>query len=417
MQKFHNQTDITVKNSFEQTQFIDWRTQAKDHKSYPKFFRRFNIDEFNEIKFIKNFGNITNTKKYANEEVYLRTNPSAGGLYPCEVYIQIRGVKGLLSGIYHYEPLTNTLALIHELSNDGIEYYFKKNSSKKFIFLISNVYFRSSWKYEKRAIRYLLLDTGHQLGSIYVALKIADLEHDFCFDFDKNLLNKEFGFDNSEFFQGAILIDNKKDTKSKKLREKLVSVSATDYQIKEPFIEDFAASLEKEKYKKVFALDFLNTIQKKELQKTINNRRSVRVFKKESIQKEEYEFILKDIFEFALLFDIELFFINNNINGLEKGIYKNVTLLQKGEYKDIATKLAFNQKLAGTSAFTLFYTSNIESNYVQNYILSGFIAHIISLKARYLNIGSSGIGAYFDDECQNILKTTNNILYLQAIGR
>jgi len=63
MQEFHNQTNITLKNYFEQTQFIDWRTQAKNHKTYPKFFRRFNIDDYEEIQFIKNFGKISFKKK------------------------------------------------------------------------------------------------------------------------------------------------------------------------------------------------------------------------------------------------------------------------------------------------------------------------------------------------------------------
>ena len=59
----------------------------------------------------------------------------------------------------------------------------------------------------------------------------------------------------------------------------------------------------------------------------------------------------------------------------------------------------------------------LEENYAQNYILSGYIAHIIHLRASHLNIECTGLGAYFDDECQNFLKTKNNILYLQAIGR
>ncbi len=135
MQHFHDNTNITLKNSFEQTQFIDWRTQPRSFKTYPKFFRRYKLDDYEELKFIKNFGKITTTKKYGKEEVNLRTNPSAGGLYPCEIYIQIRGIKGFLSGIYHYEVLEDSLCLIHELSNDGLEYYFNETSSKKFVIL------------------------------------------------------------------------------------------------------------------------------------------------------------------------------------------------------------------------------------------------------------------------------------------
>lgn len=135
MQIFHDKTNITLKNSFEQVQFIDWRTQPRNYKIYPNFFRRYDIDNYEELKFIKNIGKITQTKKYGKEEVSLRSNPSAGGLYPCEIYIQIRGIKSILSGIYHYEPLNNQLTLIHELSNDGVEYYLKSEYQYNFIFL------------------------------------------------------------------------------------------------------------------------------------------------------------------------------------------------------------------------------------------------------------------------------------------
>ena len=417
MQEFHDKTNITLKSSFEQTQFIDWRTQAKSYKTYPKFYRRFNLDDYEELKFIKNFGKVTYTKTYGKEKISLRANPSAGGLYPCEIYIQIRWVKGLLSGIYHYEPLNDSLVLIHELSTDGIEYYFKDNSSKKFIFLISNVYFRSSWKYEKRAIRYLLLDTGHQLGSIFAALKLEGLEHSFCFDFDKIFLNKTFGFEGNEFFQASVFLNSDKELKTKSLRENLVNVSPTDYQIRDSFIEDFTKELYKENFKEISFLKFLDELSKLELQNAIDSRRSIRGFKKESILKEEFEFIMKDIFEFCLPLDIEIYFVSNNIEGLSLGIYKNVNMQEEGDFSTITTRLAFNQKLAGTSAFTLFFTSKIKSNYANNFILSGFLAHIIHIRASHLNIGCTGLGAYFDDECQNFLKTKNNILYLQAIGR
>ena len=50
-------------------------------------------------------------------------------------------------------------------------------------------------------------------------------------------------------------------------------------------------------------------------------------------------------------------------------------------------------------------------------MISGFLAHIIAIRATSLNINSTGIGAYFDDEIQDILVTSNNILYLMAVGK
>lgn len=417
MQIFHDKTDITLKNAFGQTQFIDYRTQPKNHKTYPSFFRRYLINDYEELKFIENFGKISFVKKYGKEEVNLRVNPSAGGLYPCEIYIQIRGLKEFLNGVYHYEPLSNTLVLIHELSNDGIEYYFNEKHQYKFIFLVSNAYFRTSWKYENRSIRYLLLDTGHQIGSIYSALNLVDKESKLEFDFNKRALNEDFGFEDFEFFQVAILGEIYKEKETKKLREKLINVSPCDYQIRNSFIDSFVSSIENESFSTTQQFDFFENFSKKELQTSINSRRSIRGFKKESISKEEFEYITNKVFEYLNFFDIEVFMIINNIEGLQKGIYKNVTLLESGDFSELNKKLAFNQTITSRSAFTIFYTLKEATNYIKEYILCGFFAHIISLFCTHLEIGSTGIGAYFDDECKKTFNTKNNILYLQAIGR
>ncbi|WP_419767872.1 SagB family peptide dehydrogenase [Arcobacter sp.] len=415
MQEFHNQTDITKKNAFTQTQFINWQTQAKAYKTYPKFYRRYNLDDYEELRFIKNFGKVTYSKKYGKDEVKLRVNPSAGGLYPCEIYIQIRGIKKFLNGIYHYEPLEDSLTLIHELSNDGLESYMNIKQ-QKFIFLLSNVYFRTSWKYEKRAIRYLLLDTGHQLGSIYASLVLEDMEHLFNFKFKKKQLNKAFSFDKYEHFVASIYSSEYKDIETNKLRDNIPFVPPCDYYIKEPFIEEFYSH----SYHKSFdnlKINFLKELSKENLQSAINNRRSVRAFKQEAITKEEFETVLKDVFIIARKYNIEIFFINNLIIGLKKGIYKEFQLQEEGNFNDISTTLAFNQKIGGTSSVTIFFTSKIRTNYSLALILSGFLAHIISLRATNLQINSTGIGAYFDDEIQNTLITSNNILYLMAVGK
>jgi hypothetical protein len=132
--------------------------------------------------------------------------------------------------------------------------------------------------------------------------------------------------------------------------------------------------------------------------------------------KDEFLFITKNIFEFASKYDLEIYFINNNISNMKKGIYKNVELLKKGDFKETATKLALNQKLAGQSAFTLFFTSSNIKNYFYLYILSGFISQILYLRTTSINLSSSGIGAYFDDITKDFFETPNNIFYVFAIG-
>jgi SagB-type dehydrogenase family enzyme len=417
MQKFHDKTDINAKRNLTGSSFIDYRTQPRAYKKYPHFFLSFNIDDYEELKFLSNIGKITDTRTYGKESIQLRANPSAGGLYPTEVYIQIRGVKGLVSGIYHYMPLDNKITLIHELSNDGVEYYFKEKNQKKFIFLLSNAYFRCSWKYEKRAIRYLLLDTGHIMGSIYSALELEDIPFNIDFNFDKEALNNTFSFDNFESFYVAISCGEYKNLEPKKLRSSIVNVCACDYQLKDEFVEDFYKNSPKDNFPIISDLNFLKNLENNALSQAINKRRSIRAFKNEAISEEDFSFITKDIFEFATKFNLEIYLINNNITHMKKGIYKNVILLKEGDFKEIATKLSLNQKLAGESAFTLFFTSSDIKNYFYLYILSGFISQILYLKTTSLNLSASGIGAYFDDICKEFFETSNNIFYVFAIGK
>ena len=417
MQIYHDQTDINYKKYFNQANFIDYRTQPRAYKKYPHFYQRFNLDDYEELKFIKNIGKITATKTYGKEKVDLRANPSAGGLYPCELYIQIRAIKGFISGVYHYEPLENNLTLIHELSNDGVEFYFKEKEQKKFIFLISNAYFRTVWKYEKRAIRYLLLDTGHFLGSIFSALKLENIECEIDFNFDKSALNEEFSFDNFESFYTSITVKSQKSIEPKKLRTPIINVCACDYQLKEKFVEDFYHDCQKDELEKIFGIDLLNDLSKENLQNAINNRRSIRAFNNETISKDDFLFITKDIFEFANTFGIEIYFVNNHIEGIKKGLYKNANLENEADFTEKLTTLALNQKLSGQSAFTIFFTCKAGHNYFYSYILTGFIAQILYLRSTSLNLSCSGIGAYFDDISKEFLNTKNNIFYLFAIGK
>jgi SagB-type dehydrogenase family enzyme len=417
MQCFHDATKITLKKYYSEPHFIDWTTQPRSYKIYPHFYRRYALAEYPLLAFIENIGKVTYEKTYYNQTVSLRTNPSAGGLYPCEVYVQIRGINQVVSGIYHYEPLNNSLVLLHELSNDGLEYYFNDQTQYQFVFFISCVYFRSSWKYEKRAIRYLLLDVGHQLGSLHLALTLHNKEPLFEKECSFKHLNEVFGFNNEEFLMGCIKVNQYKENPPKALRQNLPTVQPCDYFIKEPFIETFYEAILKEE---AFAFPFYegaNALNTLELQEAINQRRSIRAFKKESINKKEYLEICEDLFAFAQTHGIEIYAINNNIEGLEKGVYKNVSLQKKGNFEEMASTLALNQTLGKTSCATLFFTAQQEMPYAKTTQLCAYIAHFIYVNATRLSIGCSGIGAYFDEECQHFLQTQNNILYLLVLGK
>ncbi|MCU0536403.1 MAG: hypothetical protein MUD14_21150 [Hydrococcus sp. Prado102] len=142
--EYHDRTKHSYLSVQIDPNYVDPSTQPSPLKSYPKFYRRFPLEPDNSIhSFIRLTHAITFNKIYKNDVYQLRVNPSAGALYPTEIYIQVRGIKGLIDGIYHLEVATNSLVLIYELIDDGIDsYLFRDRLVKGFIFLVSCASFR-----------------------------------------------------------------------------------------------------------------------------------------------------------------------------------------------------------------------------------------------------------------------------------
>jgi len=418
MPSYHQDTKHSYISVRKNSSFLDWRTQPKNFKTYPHFYQRIKIDDYEELKDLNLIGGITYEKEYPEGKYYLRTNPSAGALYPCEIYIQIRGIKNILSGIYHYEPQSRTLCLLQEIDNDGVEYYFKdKQKQNGMIFLISSIYFRSSWKYQNRAIRYILLDSGHALGSIYAALCVMEKNSNIKFDFDKLLLNEIFGFRDDEMFISSIFSTDQKDKQTKALRQQLPFVSGCDFLQTNKFIEDAYKNDANYKSDDISNLSFFDDIPKQMLKKAILERRSIRAFNMIPISNGEFEFITEGLIQFANFYNIDIFYTIHRVNNKKQGLYKNNELISEGDFSMKSRYLSLEQNLGGQSGVTFYFTSNEKEAYQKVNILSGFIAQIIYLKCEMKFIGCSGIGAYYDDETKEFLKTDNNILYLLSIGR
>jgi len=415
---YHQQTKHSYLSVRKNATFLDWQSQPRNHKLYPHFNQRFKIEDYEELKDLNLIGGITFEKKYPDGYYYLRSVPSAGGLYPCEIYIQLRGIKGLLNGIYHYEPYSASLTLVQEIEKDGVEHYFKdKREEKGFVFLISSVYFRSSWKYRDRSIRYILLDSGHQLGSIYAALCVMKRESEFVFDFDKSALNSVLGFRDDEMLTCSVKSSEQVDKEVAKLRQSLPYVSGCDYLETNEFIEDAYKQTASFSDENLLIPNFFEDIPKEQLKQAILNRRSIRAFYQKSISKDEFEFITNDIFSFANAHGVEIFYTTHLVDDLELGLYKDTNLIESGDFREKSGYLALEQKLGSQSGATFYFTSNDAQKYQKVNVISGFIAHIIYLRSEILGIGCSGIGAYYDDETKEFLKTKNNILYMLAIGR
>jgi hypothetical protein len=127
--------------------------------------------------------------------------------------------------------------------------------------------------------------------------------------------------------------------------------------------------------------------------------------------------ITKDLFDFAQSQGVNIYYTLHHVDDTPQGLYKNGVLEKEGDFQERSKYLSLEQKLGGMSAVTFYFTSSEVNKYQKTTILSGFIAHIIYLRCELLGVGCSGLGAYYDDETKNFLQTSDNILYVLAIGR
>ena len=94
-----------------------------------------------------------------------RTAPSAGALYPREVYVVAGDVQNLVSGIYKYEPDEHELARLidgdkrSELADAALAQPWVKEGALAIVF--TAVYERTTVKYGERGIRYVHIEVGH----------------------------------------------------------------------------------------------------------------------------------------------------------------------------------------------------------------------------------------------------------------
>ena len=96
----------------------------------------------------------------------LKTSPSGGSLHPLEPYLFVRNVRGVRSGIYHYDAAGHRLELLRRGANKAeIERFLggqKWACEAAFVVFLTAVFARTQWKYKHpRAYRVVLAEAGH----------------------------------------------------------------------------------------------------------------------------------------------------------------------------------------------------------------------------------------------------------------
>jgi SagB-type dehydrogenase family enzyme len=108
-----------------------------------------------------------------------RTAPSAGALYPLDLYVVIGTVTGLDTGIYRYRPANHELEKMKEgdvraeLADAALNQGFIGDAAIDLVFF--GVFNRTTVKYREWGIRYVYMEAGHAAQNVYLQAESLDL--------------------------------------------------------------------------------------------------------------------------------------------------------------------------------------------------------------------------------------------------
>ncbi|NET56834.1 MAG: SagB/ThcOx family dehydrogenase [Symploca sp. SIO2E6] len=188
-QHYHERTKYAPETIATKGKILDWGNQPVPFKEY-KVGANFDLKPYLQEDFqagdetgktwqrlsqllFLSYGVTVMLPTMMGSPLYLRTAPSAGGLYPAEVYLISRGTPLLSTGLYNYQCRTHSL--IHFWDNEVWSalqeacFWHPVLEKTQLAIITTAVFWRSAWRYEDRAYRRIFLDTGHLLGNIELA--------------------------------------------------------------------------------------------------------------------------------------------------------------------------------------------------------------------------------------------------------
>lgn len=185
-QLFYQKTKHTLLNVVGSV--LRWESQPPLYKRYPKAkkvklpksgYEGLSLEEvLRQRRSVRNYTDKPLSLNYLSQllfatqgvtgqdgDLMLRTAPSAGALYPIEIYIVVNNVRGIERGIYHYAVPDHSLELIQggdfrrKIVRCSLDQEMVGESDVTFI--LTAISQRTTWKYAERGYRYTCIEAGH----------------------------------------------------------------------------------------------------------------------------------------------------------------------------------------------------------------------------------------------------------------
>jgi len=412
------------------------------------------------------------------EPLYLRAAPSAGGLYPAEIYLISAGTSLLPEGLYHYQPQDHTLTQFWQNNSAWLSlklacFHHPALSVTRLAIATSAVFYRSAWRYQDRAYRRIFLDTGHLLGNLELACAIQDYRPYAIGGFQDQEINQLLFLDQEKEGVTAILpLQDLGDQTQRQLQTywtALASPTNTSYDripegalLEKLHLASQITSLispgkteETDKYNFPFCTKESTVAAESlywgdrlsELENTILRRRSTRAFTGTGIDFGDLVSLLDFTYQAQNFEDqgldpkpdyfapslIQTFLAISNVAGLEDGCYyyspesEELRQIRFKNFRQELQYLCLGQELGRDAAVVLFHTADLEKAvslygdraYRYLHLDAGHFGQRLNLAATHLGLGVSGIAGFFDNQVNELLgiPIQEAVIYISTLGQ
>jgi SagB-type dehydrogenase family enzyme len=394
------QTLLTRERVTAKQTFLDWDTQPSSFKHYPHFCHRVRLSDHPSLLWLRETRCITDERTVVHKPYFRLNVPSAGNLHPIEIYLQLRNIEGIVSGIYHWDVLKNELVMISEIGSEGIEPFVGLESRfNGALVMISLVPFRTSWKYGLRGWRYLYLDLGHQIGALEKSV------HHFNYTLTKmspqSNLNSVMGLGADEVIAAVYGVGESSERQVKALRKSLMQVSPCDY-------VEGNNPLSRLIQNELFYTKLPISDRYKHFLRMNTNRRSARAFEPSTMN----DAMIRALLTISASSTLDIIAVVLHAQSMQTGIYRKDVCIQRGNFLVECVHLLLDQRFIARANMVILITA--EEFSASTHVDAGIYAHELYMACEDQGVGCSGIGAFYDEEA--VRWSTHPLLYAVAIG-
>jgi SagB-type dehydrogenase family enzyme len=376
-------------------------------------------------------GGLTRHRQVNGEDYHFRAAPSAGALYPVEIYVAAAEVQGLAPGLYHFSPADLKLRALRagdcRLNIAGAADGRRSLREARAVLILSTIFWRSAWKYRARAYRYCFWDSGTMLANLLAAVRAEDLVSEVVTAFGDAQLETLIGVDGER--EGvacavalgttaaageaaaaidAIACESLPLSPSEVVYPELVSVHRESRLDTSDEVRAIAETSSEP------GLSLAGSSRGLGLGETILRRGATRAFSPEAIPAEDLNEILAASSrhpraDFASR--CEAYLIVNAVDGMEPGAYFHdrrrgaLELIKRGEFRSNAGYLCLEQPIGADCSVLLCYMARLDRalaavgnrGYRDLHLEAGLMGGRAWLASFALGHGATGLTFYDDD--------------------